>query len=173
MRQDTAPGTASTPRHRNGQTIDDAPPTRRPHETRKRDENERTAHGTRRTATMRGTSTPRHPSSQDMGSYNETPDETHETRSGRDDRQRMRPGITTRRKTNAGHSAHDETPRVEPQNPTPATSEHHNDDTARDALRDGKARRGTRSVGTPESDEREIQSCAVFPSSYENETEDG
>lgn len=27
--------------------------------------------------------------------------------------------------------------------------------------------------GTSESDEREIQSCAVFPSSYENETKDG
>lgn len=40
----------------------------------------------------------------------------------------------------------------------------------RDAPRDEKARRGTRSPGTSDDDEREITPRAVFPSSYENET---
>ena len=40
---------------------------------------------------------------------------------------------------------------------------------ARDAPRDGRARRGTRSPGASKSNERKIASRAVFPSSYENE----
>ena len=88
----------------------------------------------------------------------------------------MRPSTTPRHETNARGSAH-----VRRDNPSrtarPGTTQRHEHPTMPDKkTRDAPTRRskrdgGTRSPGTSENDEqKKITSCAVFPSSHENET---
>lgn len=117
-RRDEATVTASTQHYRNEQIIDDDTPTRRSPRREGKTTNGRHAPAareeqsdetprqhnrpriTRRTDTMGLASTPNHPSPKDMGNEQRDEDRDGMTRSGRDERHRMRTSTPPRRRTN-------------------------------------------------------------------------